>query len=487
MASPNIPAELFALAGAFSKKGAVLYAVGGLLRNALLNIPASDTDLCSKLLPNEVKALCEGLNLSCALSAPEFGSVIIHTGSLSFEHTTFRSEAYPIGGRHRPHEVNFGASLEEDAFRRDFTCNALYMDILTGRFLDPTGAIDDIKRRIVRATSKNPNDIMRDDGLRVMRLVRFSCELGFMIDEATFAAAKENAICLKDIAAERIRDELVKILLSDIRYKALTASGDSPVLRGLELLLELGVLKLIMPELLEGEGVSQRPEFHAYDVLRHNMHACAFAEPTLLLRLAALLHDVGKPAALKAKGLPSGAGGFAKENIPEGMLEKRTTPMLHHDTLGVPIAREILTRLRFSNMLIEETLFLIEHHMFDLNFQARESKLRSRFATFGYERSLRLVKMREADVLGSGLAPKGYRAHRWLLVLEAMKTEGAPFSLAELNCTGKDIMAWLEIKESKEVGEMLKRLLLHTARNPKDNHPAALMRLAKGFAKGRKP
>ncbi len=483
MESPKVPVELYALAGAFSKSGAILYAVGGLLRNALLNIPASDIDLCSKLLPAEVKALCDELGYKTTMSAPEFGSIIIHTGCKSFEHTTFRRDTYLKGGRHRPKEVSFLGTLEEDAFRRDFTCNALYMDILTGRYIDPTGAIDDINRRIVRTTSKVPSEIMRADGLRVMRLVRFACELGFMIDDATFKSAKENAACLIDIAPERIREELSKILLSDIRYKALTEEGDSPVLRGLELLLELGALKLIIPELTEGENVPQRPQFHAYDVLRHNMHACAYIEPTLLLRLAALLHDVGKPAALREKGLSREAGGY--KELPIGLVEKRTTPMLHHDSLGVPIAREILTRLRFNNSLIEEVLFLIEHHMFDLNFQARDSKLRSRFASFGYERSLGLIKLREADVLGSGLAPKGFRAHRWLSTLEQMKADGAPFSLAELNCTGKDIMQWLQISESKEVGEVLKHLFAHAAINPKDNNPLTLMRLAKGFAKGK--
>lgn len=475
---PNYPSELTQLARLFSEAGASLYAVGGLPRNAQLNLPPSDMDICSALKPIEVKAVCDQNAVRCIEKAPQFGTVEIHMGELHFEHTTFRGDVYGEGGTHRPEAVRFSKTIEDDAFRRDFTCNALYADVLTGELFDPTGGIGDIDARVIRATSPDPAVILRDDGLRVLRLVRFACELGFSIDPGTWAAACENVAGLQDIAWERKRDELTKILLSDVRYPALTERQGSPVLRGLNLLYEMGAFLYLFPALLEGGGVAQRPQYHAYDVLRHNLHACAAASATLTLRLAGLLHDVGKPAALREKGLPTDAGGHAA--TPEGLLPHGKTPMLGHDTLGVPIAREILERLRFPKSIAEDVLFLVEHHMYDLNGRARESTLRARFAEIGYERALLLCDIREADVRGSGLATS-FMAMRWREVIARMRAEGAPFSESELRCNGRDIMDWLNLPPGEQVGEVKRRLLSHCARHPQDNTPERLRRLAAGM------
>jgi len=471
----SYPSPLLFLARRFRDAGAVLYAVGGLPRNALLGIPASDMDICSRLTPEETMALCGG-GFKCVYKAPEFGTVEIRAEGLHFEHTTFRADVYGAGGTHRPDAVRFSDTVSEDAFRRDFTCNALYADILTGELLDPTGGRADIKNRRLRATSPDPAVILRDDGLRVLRLVRFACELGFDIEENTWRAACENVGGLADIAWERKRDEFTKILLSDARYPAL--AGPQSVLRGLTLLYDMGALPYLIPELLEGDGIPQRPQYHAYDVMRHNFHACAAAAPTLTLRLAGLLHDIGKPAALREKDLPPDAGGGVE--MPPELLSARKTPMLNHDTLGAPIAREILLRLRYPKALIEEVAFLVEQHMYDLNLRARESTLRGKFAAIGYERALRLCEIREADVRGSGLSPY-FTAVRWREVLRQMKAEGAPFSESELLCSGRDLMEWFGLPPGEKVGELKRRLLLHCARHPGDNTPERLKRIAAGM------
>ncbi len=479
--SPNpipIPPELTALARLFGQAGATLYAVGGLPRNAQLTIPPSDMDICSALRPDQVEALCREHDIKCIQKAPQFGTSELHMNGLKFEHTTFRGDAYGPGGTHRPEAVEFTSSLEADAFRRDFTCNALYADILSGELFDPTGGLADIQARIVRATSPDPAQILRDDGLRVLRLVRFACELGFSIEERTWDAACENVSGLADIAWERKRDELLKILLSDVRYPVLTESLPNAVLRGIALLYDMGAFPYLIPELLEGDGIAQRPQYHAHDVMRHNFHACAAAPATVTMRLAGLLHDVGKPAALREKGLPIDAGGHVQ--TPEGLLPHGKTPMLNHDTLGVPIAREILQRMRIPNAMMEDVLFLVEHHMYDLNLRARESTLRARFADIGYERALLLCAIREADVRGSGLSP-AFRAVRWRAVLDAMKKDGAPFSQSELRCTGRDIMEWLNLPPGEQVGLVKHRLLLHCARHPQDNTPERLSRIAGGM------
>ncbi len=470
-----LPGKLTLLARLFDEAGAPLYVVGGLVRNALLGVPPSDIDICSAMAPDDVAALCREWNIPCICKAPQFGTVELHLGGHAYEHTTFRSDRYDAGGAHRPAAVCFGSTIQGDAFRRDFTCNALYLNPLSGEISDPTGGLWDIYRKQIRATSEDPAIIMRDDGLRVMRLCRFACELGFSAEPATLAAAQEYAPGLSDIAWERKRDELCKILLSDIRYPSLTHGQESPVLAGLTLLYETGIFPWLLPELLEGVDVLQRPQYHAYDVFQHGLHACAAAESTLTLRLAALLHDVGKPAALREKGLPTDAGGA---NAKDYKLPGGVTPMLNHDTLGVPIAAKLLRRLRFPNALIADVLFLIENHMYDLNLSAKDNTLRARFSLFGYERSLQLCAMREADIRGSGLVDD-FTATRWRDMLAQMKAEGAPFSPDELACTGSDLMHWLSLSPGPLIGELKMRLQLHCARYPRDNINARLMRIAK--------
>lgn len=472
-----IPPELTQLARLFHEAGMPLYAVGGLPRNACFSLPPSDMDICSAMLPEDVIALCTEHGIRCVGKEVRFGTVVIYIDGVLFEHTTFRGDCYGKGGAHRPSAVRFSNSLIEDAFRRDFTCNALYVEVLTGKLFDPTGGKADIDRRLLRATGEDPAAILRDDGLRVLRMVRFACELGFTIEEATWEAAKAHVSGLRDIAWERKREELEKILLSDIRYPTLTGKDGSPVLKGLNMLYDLGALMYLLPALLEGDSVPQRPRFHAYDVLRHNMHACAAAEPTLVLRLAGLLHDVGKPAALREKGLQPTAGGHG-ENPP--VLPRGVTPMLNHDKLGVPIAEGMLQTLRFPRHVVEDVLFLVERHMYDLNFAAKESTLRARFAEMGVARAKLLCAIREADVRGSGYCPD-FVAAPWRALLERMCNEGAPFSLEELACTGHDIMEWLELPPGKEVGEIKKRLLLHCARHPQDNTEGRLRCIAKNI------
>ena len=170
--------------------------------------------------------------------------VEIHGAGCAFEHTTFRSDSYAPGGGHRPVSVAFSDRLEADAFRRDFTVNALYADLCTGDILDPTGGLADLKAGLLRATSPDPARIMGDDALRVMRLARFSGELGFAPEPATLAAARGNAAGLQEISGERIRDELNKILLADLKY-----GKPGAVYRGLEILESLGALDSVLPEL----------------------------------------------------------------------------------------------------------------------------------------------------------------------------------------------------------------------------------------------
>lgn len=459
-----IPQPLKLLGRAFSERGVSLYAVGGLVRNTLLGLPLSDWDTASAAPPERAAAIGRELGLKADVRDAAFGTVRL-SGVLGGERfltecTTFRREVYAQGGSHRPTGVVFSQDLAADAFRRDFTVNALYAHTQTGEVIDPTGGQKDLKKRLIRATTPDPNVILQDDGLRVLRLARFACELGFEVEKKTLAAARAHAHGLWDIPGERRAAELVKLLLSDARYGAPQPGGASAPARGILLLHSLGALGAVLPSLLPCCNVQQDPKYHRYDVFHHSVCAMAFAPPALVLRLAALLHDVGKPLSLSARG-----------------------DMHEHPALGAEAAGADLAALRLPKALAERVCALIEGHMYDLRGDAKEKTLRRRFAQLGPEFVRQLAEVRRADFRGSaGRYGRVASAERWLYLLGRMEGEGAPFSPNELAVTGRDLMA-LGFS-GPAVGEVKHWLWLHAASFPKENTPARLLRLAEGYKKG---
>lgn len=451
----SIPNELSPLAEAFAEENVPAYVVGGLVRNAMLHLPPSDIDICSHLTPEQIAAAMPKFGVRVIEKAAEMGTVELHYGSVCVEHTTFRKESYAGGGAHRPRWIVFGENLVDDAWRRDFSVNALYADLSTGEVQDPTGGIPDLEQRIIRTTSAEPDRILRSDALRVLRLVRFACELGFAIDEETWQAAKRNARNLKDIAAERRRDEFVKILLSDARYPALERDELRSPLRGLRLLDELDVWGVLVPEFNLARGMAQRPDHHRYDVLEHSFQVCAAAPPTEKLRLAALLHDVGKPDCVRETG-----------------------KFYAHDDYGEKIAKRVLTGLRFPNKTIEEVSALVGGHMYDIQNQAKPDTLRTRFAGWGRERTMNQILLREADIRGCGFDTE-YVAVRWRALFRQMLLDGTPFSEKELKITGEELKKVTGLTEGKELGELKRALYQHCVKHPQDNNPARLKALAK--------
>lgn len=451
--------NLSMLARAFGEAGHTLYAVGGMVRNALLGLPVSDADVCSAMRPDDVMALCEKCGFGCSPKGAAFGTldIVMDQGGAreKFEYACFRSEAYARGGAHRPEKVAYSDSLEKDAFRRDFTANALYLDILENKVVDPTGGMGDLQCKLIRATSPEPGVIMGDDALRILRMARFAAQLGFAIDPPTLAAAREHAAGLRNISPERIWEELVKLLLADARYGA----GRESLLYGLEALHKCGAYEIFLPELAACAGVKQKAQYHAYDVLAHTLHATAAAPAELSIRLAMLLHDVGKPKALAEHGKMHG-----------------------HELAGMDMAEEALLRLRCPNALRREATLLVRWHMYDLKGEARACKIRKRFVELGKDIAHKLCDVREADVHGSGLWDGPVpTAERWRDILSCMEREGAPFVESELACTGDDIAQWLSLKPGKRIGEIKRALLLHCACKPGDNTKQKLRALAHGM------
>lgn len=451
--SVSLPESLIRIAERISARGCRLFAVGGLVRNTLLGLPVSDIDICSALTPDETIELVHEMGFKVVPKGIAFGMVEIHADGQKFEHTTFRADKYSDGGAHRPTSIQFSKTPEEDSRRRDFSVNALYCDILTREILDPSGGLPDLENRVLRTSSIDPEIVLADDGLRILRLVRFAAELQFKIDPATFACASRLCGNLRDISAERIRDELNKLLLCDIKYGS---RNTEQVLNGLLLLRDIGALAVILPELSRGRGIAQKPTHHRYDVLDHALHTAAESKPMLVPRLAGLLHDVAKPVVLEKNGNMHG-----------------------HDAEGEIISREIMQRLRYDNKTTDEVCFIVRHHMYDLNNTAKDKTLRRTFARWGVERSLEIADIRDADVHGSGIITGQVEsAARWRILLQKMQQEGVPFSAGALNCSGADIMNWLSLPASPAVGKIKAALLAHCAVYPADNTPARLKKLA---------
>ena len=424
---------LIRLAQLFAAAGHTLYGVGGMVRNPLLGLPVTDNDVTSSMTPGEVMAMCRDKGIKYLDIGAAFGMVELHYMGGVFQHTTFRRDTYPTGGGHRPQAVSYSGDINEDAFRRDFTVNAIYKNILTGSITDPTGGMQDLKKRLLRATSKDPAVIMGDDALRIMRMARFASELGCEVERGTLEAARACAAGLADISPERIREELDRILLSDAKY----GIPGGPY-RGLVMLDNLEALDVILPELAKGRGVAQKPQYHKYDVLHH------------------CFHDVGKPAALQATGC-----------------------MYTHDRLGADIARGILERLRYPSGVIRDVTALIRNHMFDLRTEAKENTIRLWLQEMGIERSRQLIALRRADVHGSGrIEGPVESADRWERILESMIAAGAPFEERQLAVTGGDIAGYLGIPPSPRIGYIKAGLLRHCAKRPEDNNKTVLLRLS---------
>ncbi|MCR4726454.1 MAG: CCA tRNA nucleotidyltransferase [Clostridia bacterium] len=421
------------------KDKAPLYLVGGAVRDELLSYPVSDVDLCGPLAPEELeKKLC-GLFAFKDVN-PRIGTVKISMGNEFCEYTRFRRDSYPISsGRHTPSEVTFVETLEEDAFRRDFTVNALYKRLSDGALFDPTGGMDDLKNKVIR-TTREPEKVFSEDGLRLLRLVRFAASLGFEIEEKTFAAAKKFAPLLADISPERIREEFMKILVADERYGVRGA-----VYRALELMRELGLYEYFLPELTEGIGVTQNSKYHKYDVYYHTLHTVAAAPPRL--RLAALLHDIGKP-----------------------LCACRDGNMYLHAVESAAITENVMKRLRFSKKEIAFVKEIVRWHMFDFNGEAGENKKRL-YVLREWNYLEDLVAIKNADSVGTGCFTENVFANRLIEIKNQMKEEGVFLSVKQLPVRGGDL-ARIGVEENLRaavLGELLERQAILGAKRDKES------------------
>lgn len=426
-----------------------LYAVGGIVRNFLINGESStDIDLSGGIPTEKFLEKAKAIGFTICAEYPRTGTVVIGLNGERFEYTQFRKETYELGGKHTPTAVEFTDDIVLDAKRRDFKCNAVYYDIKSDIIVDPLGGVEDIKNKVLD-TVVSPDEVFSHDGLRLMRLARFSGELNFLPTDDVLNSAKNNANNIKDISPERIYEELKRILVCDKKYSFSDCCGHYNALKILD---RIRVLDKIMPELTAGRGMKQRADFHNYDVLEHSLKAVLYAEPQV--RLSALLHDVGKPYSMNK---------FKKFHT--------------HNVDGKPIARDILNRLKVDNETKEQVLFMVTEHMKDLDLKMGENKVR-KYIVKNYHRIGELFMIKQADFSAcKDDTSECPTIKKWKDIISKMKSEGAPLTKKELAVTATDLMG-VGLK-GKEIGEKLNELHMHAVVNPQDNEREKLLRLAK--------
>ncbi len=411
-----------------------LYAVGGYVRDALLGMDSHDVDICAELTVDEVKEMLKHTDFVVSDKNLRVGTVIISGRGFSCEYTTFRTDSYPNGsGVHTPADVVFTKDIKVDALRRDFGVNALYIDLANDKLVDPLGRLNEVKDKIIR-TADEPERVFSADGQRVLRMVRFACELGFEIDNDTFAAAEKYAHLVKDLTVERIYQELERIFVADTRHPQLNLEDAHH--RGLVLLDQLGLLETLFPEVTTLKGFEQNVKYHLYDGFQHTLETFRGAKPNV--RWSALLHDVGKKPTREKYG-----------------------NTYVHASVGADMAKEILAKYKMPKAKAKRVYDLILNHMVNINRNMSTSKLRW-FVAEHSSIALDLADLIDADTYG---ATGEYPNENFVRdTYNQLVNEGIPFSVRDLPISGRDLID-MGVDE-KERGMILYELWRECVMNP---------------------
>lgn len=443
-----LPKEIVKIMNKFTEAGFEAYAVGGCARDFLMEEKPSDWDITTNATPGEIQTLFPD-----NFYENKFGTVTIKTDSendnlKTVEITTYRVETQYSDKRH-PDEIIFTSTLEEDLSRRDFTINAIALD-LKGNIIDPFRGKADIRNKIIRAVG-DADQRFSEDALRMLRAIRLSVQLDFKIEDNTFRAIRKNSKLLEKISKERIRDEFIKMILSNY--------PDSAIL----LMKESQLLNYVIPELIRGIGISQN-KHHIYNVFEHSVRSLKHCPSKKLeVRLAALFHDIAKPAVKKGEGY--------------------NATFYNHDHLGAKFAKKILKRLHFPNAVIDNVYLLIYNHMFYYEKDiVSEAGIRRFIKRVGKENIKDLIDLRIADRLGSGVPKaKPYRLRHLEYMID--KVQYDPISVKMLNIDGNDIINELKIAPGPVIGAILDALLAEVIENPSLNKREYLLERANEFTK----
>ncbi|MGK2849066.1 MAG: CCA tRNA nucleotidyltransferase [Minisyncoccota bacterium] len=447
-----IPLPVQHVVNTLIQAGFEAFLVGGCVRDLIIERTPKDWDITTNAIPEQIMALFpdsfyENIFGTVGVKVARF----LATTPVSHEYdiievTTYRTESEYTDLR-RPDHISFTLSLEEDLARRDFTINALAYGAKkpgSWKLIDLFSGQQDITDKLIRAVG-TPEERFGEDALRLMRAVRFFAELRhsqktasqWSIEPATLQAIKKLAHNLKVVSQERIRDELSKIILSD-----------SPN-EGIALLQETHLLPFVLPELEEGIGVTQNLH-HIYTVWEHNLRALATCPSSKLeVRLASLLHDVGKPRTKRGEGLHA--------------------TFYNHDHVGARMAEKMLTRLHYPKTIIQKTVLLVDNHLFYYNVgEVTEASVRRLIKRVGLENMDDLMAVRIGDRLGSGVPKaKPYKLRHLEYMIE--KVSHDPLSVKMLAIKGTDLLQMLHIPAGPKIGAILNVLLAEVIEDPTRN------------------
>ncbi len=439
----NFYRDLRSFINTFQEKGFQCYLIGGCVRDLILEHDIYDYDFATDARPEDVMKLFRRV----VPTGVKHGTVTVLVHGMEFEVTTFRADGKYIDGR-RPEKVHFSDSLEEDVKRRDFTINGLAYDINDNRVIDYVKGIADLEKGIIR-TIGSPMDRFSEDGLRTYRACRFASKLDFEIEKETLSAISRTLHVAELVSVERIKDEIMKLL------------GTAKPSVGFEYMRETGLLKLCLPELDLCYGVEQN-KYHVHDIYYHSLYACdAAPKDQPLIRLAALLHDIGKVRTRR-----EGADG--------------DYTFYNHEVIGARMVRKLMRRLRFSNSDLDTVNNLVINHMFHYTDDWSDGAVRRFMKKVGVDNIEDLFSLREADRVGNGSRsglPEPIRIlqKRIDIIIEA---ENA-ISVRDLDINGNIIMELFSIRPGPAIGIILNDLLELVLDDPELNTREILIENAK--------
>jgi tRNA nucleotidyltransferase (CCA-adding enzyme) len=436
----NIPSYAETIINSLEKTGYNAFLVGGSIRDIIIGKEPSDYDIATDAKPDEIKEVFK--EFKTIEVGEKFGTIIVVQEEGVVEVTTFRREGEYKDGR-RPESVSFSKDIKEDLNRRDFTINAMAYNEKTG-IIDPFGGKGDLENKIIK-TVGNPENRFKEDYLRIIRAVRFAAQLNFDIDEKTYLACNKYKDFLSNISIERVRDEFFKILLCEKPSK------------GIELLKDLGILEIFLPEIIPAIGFNQHNPHHDKDVYNHILCVLDNTPPVLQVRIGALFHDIGKPHTLTIDN--EGVGHF-----------------YGHDKVGAEIVSEVLRRWRCSNELIEKVSTLVREHMTQ-HANYKEKGLKKLIARVGEDEIFNLLALQKADRSCSNeKADISSLLERENKIKDILYNKEA-YNINQLDLDGRDILE-LGYKEGKIIGEILDYLLEQVMEKPDLNKKDLLIKNA---------
>lgn len=445
------PEVLSPIARTMNQAGHACYLVGGAVRNLATGTEPVDFDLATDATPQQVMKLFRRV----IPTGIDHGTVTVLIRDQRFEVTTFRVETDYSDSRH-PDQVTFTRTIEEDLKRRDFTINGMAVDLSSGELVDPHGGQRDLEAGVVRAIG-DARERFEEDGLRLLRAIRFACQLQFSIEPHTWEAIQQARDRVREISAERVRDEIVKIVES--RHPS----------SGFRLMQESGLLALLLPELDRCSDIPHGSDLTP-DVLSHSLWACDGAPASDLgLRLAALLHDVGKWDTYR--------------------IDSRPGVLFHgHDKASAEHSDAILSRLRFSNAVRKRVVHLVRHHMFNYEPSWSDAAVRRFIARVGETAVADLIALRYADLYGkTGQSAPDRHLQELDTRVQAILNEEQALRIKDLAVDGNVLHRELGIPKAPVMGHVLEYLLERVMEHPELNETARLLELARRYYESGRP